>query len=154
MAVPLSGAGRHTLPVLREDPKKIEFMGKNALLMLPIAYIISVALSKGVILQLYLRIFKFGYTRWVSYAVGVIVAIHAIIVIFITIFQCKPISALWKEIVRTNCVNTQVFFEYSSFPNFITDIIMLVTPLPEIWRLNTSKNMKLGVTITFLTASV
>jgi hypothetical protein len=154
VAVPLSGTGRHTLSVLREDRKKIEFMGMNELLIMPVIYSAAVALSKGAVLHLYLRIFRFGYIRWISVGVGVIITLHYIVVTFVIIFQCNPISSLWKDIVRTNCIDTQLFFAWASVPNCITDAIMLITPLPEIWKLNTSKKMKVGLTITFFMASV
>lgn len=157
MAVPYSGVGRHTLVVLGEDMsgmKKLEFMGLNGLLITPITYSIAVATSKGAILQLYLKIFRFGYIRWVCWGVGTVITLHAMAVVFVSIFQCNPISSLWKDINHTNCINTQLFFGYASVPNVITDVIMLITPMPEIWRLNTSKKMKLGVSITLLTASV
>jgi hypothetical protein len=98
VAVPLSGAGRHTLAVLHEDPNKIEFLGKDGLLMLPVSYVVAVALSKGVILQFYLRIFRFGYTRWISGDVGVIVTIHAIVVIFVTIFANISYQNWWSSL--------------------------------------------------------
>lgn len=129
-------------------------MGLNGLLITPITYALSVATSKGAILLLYLKIFRFGYIRWICYGVGAVVTVHALAIIFVSIFQCSPISTLWKDITHANCIDTRIFFGCASVPNLITDIVMLLTPMPEIWRLNTSKQMKIGVTITILTASV
>lgn len=157
MAVPLSGVGQHTPVVLgpnMEHFEKLSFMGLNALLITPITYSFSISTSKFAILQLYLKIFRHGYIRWICYAVGFVVAAHALAVIFVSIFQCKHISTIWKDPSRTNCIDSQTFFGYASVPNSITDVVMLITPLPEIWRLNTSNQMKLGVTITFIAGSV
>lgn len=137
-----------------EHFEKLKFMGLNALLITPITYSFSIAASKFAILQIYLKIFKYGYIRWTCYAVTFVVAGHAIAVIFISIFQCKNISSIWLDLSHTNCIDSQTFFGYASVPNFITDVVILITPLPEIWRLNTSTQMKVGVTITFLTGSV
>jgi hypothetical protein len=153
VAVTESSAGRHTLVVLQDDWGKVVFMGKNALLMMPIAYALAVAFSKGAILNLFLRLFHFGTTRVIAYVVAGIIVVHTIVTVFVAIFQCHPIHQLWTEIVRTDCINTQLFFEYTSLPNIITDLVMLIIPLPEIWRLNTTTRMKVGVTITLLTAS-
>ncbi|KAF2650264.1 hypothetical protein K491DRAFT_609137 [Lophiostoma macrostomum CBS 122681] len=154
LAVMKSSAGRHTLVVLQEDPDKIAFMGKNALLISPIVYALAVAFSKGVILNLFLRLFRFGMTRTIAYIVAGTVVVHTTVTVFFTIFQCHPIHELWTEIVRNDCIDTQAFFEYTNLPNIVTDVVMLIIPLPEVWRLNTTRRMKLGVTITLLTASV
>ena len=41
-----------------------------------------------------------------------------------------------------------------SSQNAITDLVMLVLPLPSIWHLNTTRSKKIGLTIVFLTGSI
>ena len=133
---------------------KLVFLGKSALLISPIMYTLAVSFSKGAILYLYVRIFPRGPARYITYAIAAIIVLHSSISILITLFQCNPISLLWA-IDRTGCkVNMELSFQWNSIPHIITDVLMFILPMPQIWALNTSLRMKIGLSITFVTASV
>jgi len=133
---------------------ELVFMGKTALLVEPIAYTLAVTFSKGAILYFFLRIFHTGTTRYITYAVAVIVTAHAIAAILVSLFQCRPLSLLWA-IDRHGCTtNITMFFRWNSIPHVITDITMFILPIPQVWSLRTSVRVKVGITFTFLTASV
>ena len=67
------------------------------------------------------------------------------------IFQCTLVAYSWdKSIEGGYCVNQIALYKYWSLPNFITDAIMLGLPLPTVWRLNTPRVQKIGLTVTFL----
>ena len=75
--------------------------------------------------------------------------------VFTIIFQCKPVAFAWdKTINGGKCINTLAYFRYATIPNIITDAAMLISPLPTIWKLQTSNAQKIGLTAVFLTGSV
>jgi hypothetical protein len=150
----MAGVGRHTLPVLMESFDKIVFLGKDSLLIVPVLYSFAVALSKLAIINLFLRIFTVGPARIVTWAIGVIIVLQTIACVFATIFQCTPIHLLWSATDRGNCLHTKALFQYASIPNVATDLAMLILPMPTIWKLKTTAQIKIGVTITLLTASM
>ena len=68
---------------------------------------------------------------------------------------CTPLDYLWdKSIARGHCINVAAFYRYAPMPNIFTDLAMLLLPLPLIWRLQTSRSTKIGLTFTFLTGSM
>jgi len=154
VSIPYAGVGRHTLAVVIEDVHKVKALGIDSLLVAPILYTLAIFLSKSAILNLFLHIFTMGVARKLTYAVYLTVILQTIAFIFAAIFQCSPISLLWTTTTRGNCINTQALFMYSSIPNIITDLVMLVLPLPTIWNLKAATHVKVGVTLTLLTASV
>ncbi|KAF4632946.1 hypothetical protein G7Y89_g5178 [Cudoniella acicularis] len=154
LMIPYGGVGHHTLVTALDDPGKFVFLSKASLLITPILYICAVNLSKGAIVQLFLRIFTLGWTRHVAHLIGVILIAQTIAIVFTVIFQCKPVSLIWTTAERGSCIDTQEFFAYTSIPNVITDFAMLVLPLPTIWNMKATVQLKIGVTITLLTASI
>lgn len=78
-----------------------------------------------------------------------------IAIVFTATFQCSPVAYAWDKTIRGGtCINEQAYYRYISLPNVITDAVMLVLPLPLVWRLHTSLSQKIGLTVIFLTGSV
>ena len=154
VTVSYAAAGYHSLVAVQMGMHNLEFLGKTGLLVEPILYTFAVTFSKGAILYFFLRIFRTGYARYITYALAVIITAHAIAATLVILVQCQPMSLLWA-IRRSGCeVNITRFFHWNSIPNVITDVVMFVLAMPQIWTLRTSVQMKIGITITFLTASV
>ena len=71
-----------------------------------------------------------------------------------TIFVCSPISAYWNPDGHDGrCLNYNVFGTWKPLPNIITDIVMLILPMPILWRTNISRPKKIGLIATFAAAS-
>jgi hypothetical protein len=152
------GVGKHTLAVLKANPSWREdeytHLAILAFIALPLTFVFALALSKVVILVLYLKIFKFGILRYLIYVVGAAVVLAFVAGITGTLVQCKPLSTVWTTTARENCINTPLLYRISAIPNVATDFIMLMMPLPEVWQLHTTKRIKVGISLTFLTASM
>ncbi|KAF2642483.1 hypothetical protein P280DRAFT_356199, partial [Massarina eburnea CBS 473.64] len=59
------------------------------------------------------------------------------------IFQCSPVSNTWKNMTRNNCLDIQALFKWNCLPNVITDVFMLVLPIPKVWTLKAPKRVKI-----------
>ena len=71
--------------------------------------------------------------------------------IFMTIFQCKPVSGFWNRTKPAICnVDSRKFFIGNAIPNILTDVALMVLPLPYIWQLNRSKSQKIALAGVFL----
>jgi hypothetical protein len=146
-----AGDGRHVVAV---DPKTIVIWLKMQVPEL-FFYFPSVSLPKLSILALYLRIFTTKPYRYGAFFIAGILIAQWIIAWILTGIMCTPFAYLWdKEIPGGHCLDQTRIFTWFSFPNIVTDIMMLLLPLPVVWQLHTSKNQKIGLTITFLTFSV
>jgi hypothetical protein len=115
----------------------------------------SVALPKLSIICLYLRIFTTKRYRYTAYGVcGVIIA-NWIANWIATLCICTPVAYNWdKTIPGGHCFNESALITWVSVPNLLLDLAILVMPMPVIWKLNTSRIQKVGLTLTFLTGSM
>ncbi|OGM43365.1 hypothetical protein ABOM_008721 [Aspergillus bombycis] len=111
----------------------------------------TVTPAKISILLFYIRIFSTPKFRTIAYTVGFIVLGHGIGVFFAAIFQCAPVQYAWdKTIPGGSCFDQQAFYRYVSPPNILTDVLILVMPLPFVWKLQTRMTQKLALTGVFI----
>ncbi|KAJ5651543.1 uncharacterized protein N7484_005266 [Penicillium longicatenatum] len=148
------GVGYH-LEYVERTPQKLVILEKalyaNEILDFPF----TVAPAKISILLFYIRIFSFRNFRILAYIVGGIVTSHGVGVFFAAIFQCSPIAYTWdKTIVEGSCFDQEAFYRYVSPPNIITDVLILMMPLPYVWNLHTRVGQKVALTGVFLLGSL
>lgn len=73
----------------------------------------------------------------------------------LTSVMCIPFAFNWDETIPGGkCLNKGLLYALMSMPNIGTDIAMFILPLPVIWKLQMTKNQKIGLTVTFLTGSM
>ena len=103
------------------------------------------------ILAMYRRIFTIsqGFTRALI-GVGIIVLGWMISVTTVQIFTCTPIEGAWNHAVAERCIHQKKFYYGNAIANVITDMIMLLMPVPTVWRLNLSTRKKINVTAVFM----
>jgi hypothetical protein len=79
--------------------------------------------------------------------------------ILVTSFQCLPISAFWERFDPVNpmpaseytCgVDVHTFFKANAIPNIVTDVFILLLPLPYIWTLQLCRAQKVAITSIFI----
>lgn len=72
------------------------------------------------------------------------------------LFSCYPFSAHWGTAAEqaAHCINAEALFVWGSFPNIVTDVIILVVPIPVVWKLYASTGIRVGLIITFLFGSM
>jgi len=149
-----AGVGRHIQYVQMHEPQKLvpALKIKYAIAVL---YISSFTFPKLSILYLYLEVFSASRRmRFFTYLlIGVVVATW-ISETLTSLLQCIPIAAVWDKTIHGQCVDRIKMFQYYSIPNIVTDVAMMVLPIPTIWTLNMTKRIKIAVTFTFLLGSV
>lgn len=53
------------------------------------------------------------------------------------IFTCKPVEAQWNIAIEgAECLDTKKVYLGASIPNVITDILLLILPVPYVWKLH------------------
>ena len=83
--------------------------------------------------------------------VGIIVIGTGIANTFITIFQCSPVPYAWdKTIEDGKCFNELSFARFMAIPNVVDGFVMLVMPIPLVWKLELAIQQKIALTATFL----
>ncbi|KAJ5501178.1 hypothetical protein N7453_005995 [Penicillium expansum] len=148
------GVGYH-LEYVARTPSKLVILQKGLYANQILDFPFTIAPAKISILLFYVRIFPVRKFRIFAYILGAVVLGHGIGVLLAAIFQCSPIAYAWdKTIVGGSCFNQQAFFRFVSPPNIITDVLILVMPLPYVWRLHTHIGQKVALTGVFLLGSL
>ena len=123
---------------------------KLSALWIPMVYGIASAVPKLAVLDTYLKIFMSRWVRYALLATGFIIVANAIVYIPTTIFQCAPVQSLWDHsIPNRRCNDIRLHYSLAGVPNILTDAVMLILPLPIIWKLQMDKGTKAGVLATF-----
>ncbi|KAK2735124.1 integral membrane protein [Colletotrichum kahawae] len=117
-------------------------------------YTISIVLVKAAILAFYWRIFS--ARRESRLAIYILLGITCAwgIALLVSTFQCLPVSAFWLRFDANanlspsdyECgVNVKTFFIANAIPNIITDVLLLLLPVPGIWSLQLRKPQKMAL---------
>ena len=112
-------------------------------------YTSSLTLVKLSIIAAYHRIFPTLTIRRVMYVLaGFIVAVW-IVNIFTTIFQCSPIDGAWNFDIAPKCISVMKVYYFSTAFSILTDILLVVLPLPLFWKLKLPLREKWIITVLF-----
>jgi hypothetical protein len=80
-----------------------------------------------------------------------LIAIPTIVITFITIFQCKPISLMWEGWLLPyyggKCFDMHVVTFVAAGFNIAQDLFVVVLPLVPVWRLKMDTRTKWGVMV-------
>lgn len=151
----LAGGVGHHAPVLAvSDPGKLVVWAKFVLI-IPEIYLSAVLFPKLAILAIYLRIFNTAPYRIACWVLAAILTANCIATTVAGFLTCIPLEYLWDHTIPGgHCFNINAYFRWASITNIVTDVAMLILPLPVIWRIHTSRSIKLGLTFTFATGSM
>ncbi|POS80965.1 hypothetical protein DHEL01_v200638 [Diaporthe helianthi] len=119
-----------------------------------VCYYLSMGFLKSSILRLYGSIFisrRFHACLW---AVGAFVAGWTISAAGVSIGQCTPIAYGWDQTIPGgSCVKYGLLVLVAGVLNVVTDLIILVLPIPSVLRLQISKQKKYLIIFTFAMGS-
>ncbi|ROW06273.1 hypothetical protein VPNG_08074 [Cytospora leucostoma] len=140
-------------------------MGKHAFEMTPeefviiykiipatyVTYTVGTATFKLSVLSLYVRIFSVQKTfKRLSYTVMALTVAYCVTFLAVFLTTCSPdISQLWNPRPDGYCRDLNIGQLGSVSVNLAVDVIIIVLPMPFLWRLNMSLRNKIFVTITF-----
>ena len=148
------GVGRHASAIAETDPSVLTVFAKLEVAFV-FLYLVAVTLPKLVILSLYLRLFPQQGYRKASYALCAVLVASYLADTVAAALICRPLSALWNpNIVGSHCINQNAFFRWATFPNILTDICLLILPIPTVWNTKLSVKTKIGLTLTLGTGSM
>ncbi|UKZ60771.1 uncharacterized protein TrAtP1_002042 [Trichoderma atroviride] len=142
------GLGKHVWA----GPPDAQYAWAVGLFIAELGYFVTIACVKWSILAFYYRSFKIrSSVKLPIFTLAVIVLMWAIGVILVTIFQCQPTSAWWERFNPTHplqpddykcTVDSVKFFYGNAIPTIVTDILILLLPLPYITTLQLPRGQK------------
>lgn len=75
---------------------------------------------------------------------------------FLVVFQCLPISSIWnKTITDAKCLPVSALIGFTGAGlSIVEDFIILMLPLPVLWKLQMNTRKKIGVILLISIASL
>ena len=123
--------------------------------MLEITYGICALLVKLAVLLLLARIFG-ASSRFnlVAHYFSALLVLYYTIITFIKIFSCTPIRRLWYPTLPGTCLNNELIIYLDAIMAMVTDLIVILLPIPVVWKLNMKTSRKVTITATFAVGSL
>ncbi|KAF2008731.1 hypothetical protein BU24DRAFT_359618, partial [Aaosphaeria arxii CBS 175.79] len=115
-------------------------------------YIFTIWLTKMSLLIFYLRIFPDRKFRRRTYSVLALCCVTVVALVLACVFECQPISYAWDRWDGEHegtCTHINAQGWANAGINIIFDIIIIALPLPQIYRLQISRERKIGIMIMF-----
>ena len=140
-----AGMGIHADKV---EPASIVMMAKW-LVVAEVLYAWNLAWTKTSLLLMYYRIFNMPHFKRMAWAVGSFVWAWVICIMFLFIFICVPVKKLWYPNLPGHCIDQVGTWISNAASTILTDLIILLLPLPQIWKLQLRKTEKIGLTLAF-----
>ena len=104
----------------------------------------------------YHRIFPGRLFRTISIIIGVVVIVWFIAFVFLQFFTCIPLAYTWdKTIPGGRCISANDVAYYGTSPlDILTNVAILILPIPDLWKLQMPPWKKLAITLIFLLGSL
>ncbi|KAL4942729.1 hypothetical protein BDV06DRAFT_211620 [Aspergillus oleicola] len=118
-------------------------------------YVLAVMPARLAILSLYISTFSVHrLTKIICYTTAAIIVINTVVGLVLSSTICRPIQRLWDPAIPGSCLNINSVIRSARIVNIITDVVMLVLPVPHVLRLQAKMTFKLGVLVTFLLGNI
>ncbi|KAL8756077.1 MAG: hypothetical protein Q9184_004616 [Pyrenodesmia sp. 2 TL-2023] len=147
------GSGRHT--ILNPIPDVVRYI--QMMYAVELTYCVLITTTKLSILLFYRRVFMNQTTslrfRVAWYAIMVWTFLWGISTFFAAAFQCNPPSYYWSKYTRKthgSCLNLTVLLVVTASTNIVTDVALLILPMPVVWNSKIEPSQKFAVTGIFL----
>ena len=117
-----------------------------------ISFAFSASAIKLSVLFYYRRIFPEQQFRIICIFVGLVVIAWFIAYMFLEFFTCIPFAYYWnKAIPGGHCINqNHVAYYGTTPPDVLTNLALLVLPIPYLWRLQMQRAKKIAITVIFV----
>jgi hypothetical protein len=121
-------------------------------------YVIVQCSARMAILLLYQQVFDTGSTAWFGLVIKICLVLQMVketIFLFLIIFECLPISAVWdKSITDAKCLNLSLISLVGAIFSIGTDVVLALLPIPMLWKLQVSRAKRVGIAFVFVVASL
>ncbi|KAI9808362.1 MAG: hypothetical protein M1826_004346 [Phylliscum demangeonii] len=134
------GMNDHSYPVLLEIAQALKWSYFSSIL-----YTLELWAIKMSILTFYSRFVPPGRWRVATTCVSVFLTLSTLAIVIATIFQCRPVAAVWDVFIRTptSCpVDEPTLQLATSACNLVTDLMVLVLPIRTVWKLQMDRKKK------------
>lgn len=126
----------HTIPIVQQYGMEPITLLLKLLIPLQILWVLSLTFSKISILSLYMRVFAVPIVKRVALGTMAIIVGWAIATVLAGFLICRPLALNWDQTLEGSCGNQVASFQGTGVINLFTDIMVLVLPMPFLYKLN------------------
>ncbi|KAJ4009366.1 hypothetical protein NW752_009668 [Fusarium irregulare] len=120
----------------------------------PILYAVCTAFSKMTLALFYRKLSPQRWWRWSVYGVLFLVAGYNLAIMLVIIFGCVPFKKSWDlTMLEGSCVDRPMVYVCTAGLGILSDLILLLMPLPMILRLQMPRRQKAGLVVLFVIGS-
>lgn len=122
------------------------------LVIFEVTYVIAVVLTKTAILLFYIRIFPDRTIQRLAWAIICLMAVYTSGALIYGLFQCRPLAYSWnrfKDDSGGKCMDITIAGILHGAFNMAMDLLILLLPMPSVYRLRVSNKKKVQVAIIF-----
>ena len=145
-----NGLGQHTAVL----PPNSSLKEEKATFWFELIYVLAIGLNKLSILFFYRRLFPQKSVLVILQLVGLTVLLWQVAIGIGFILQCNPVERAWDKTVPGHCINVVKLWLGNAIPNIVTDLVIIVIPLPLVWNLQMRRSQKIAVCGIFLTGGL
>ena len=135
------GLGKHInqVPGSHSELWKLLFIAE-------LIYNTGLTVVKLSVLLFYARVFRIVFVyRIIFWIVAFLIVGWGIAINFVAIFVCNPVPRYWDQTIPGKCLNDGKAFLGTTIPNIVIDFILLILPMPMLWRLQTKISSKVAL---------
>lgn len=111
--------------------------------------------TKFSVLFFYHRIFFEPRFKHISILIGVMVLVWFLLYTFLQFFSCTPLAYHWDKTIHGHCIDRKMISYYGYFPlDILTNILILILPIPYLWKLQMERAKKVAVIGIFVLGSL
>ena len=90
----------------------------------------------------YQRVFTTRRFQLWTWSFIVVIIAYTIATVFAGVFVCTPIPKFWRPTMEGKCINTFASWFANAIINIVTDLAIIVLPMPVVRRLRLPKKQK------------
>lgn len=119
-------------------------------------YWVTMSLSKLAICVFYRVLFPQRSVLIILCITAGIMICQSVVCIITGLAVCQSFADQWASttVQAANCIDKEALYVWSTFPSIITDVVLLLLPLPIIWKLHISGRLKIALSCTFALGSM
>ncbi|KAH7131840.1 hypothetical protein B0J11DRAFT_599848 [Dendryphion nanum] len=146
------GIGRHVWDV----PLSMIRTGMKYFVFATATYCVAIGFIKCTLLLLYWRNFSTAalYFKVMWWATCVLSIGYSVAGVFVSLFGCSPMAYAWDPTIPGGrCIDKSTYYVVHGWLNAVTDLAILVIPLPVVWKLQLTVYQKITLTCLFVLGS-
>lgn len=120
-----------------------------------VIYVPCLGFAKLSLLLLYRRLAPQKWFHICIYIIMFIVAGYSFAIIFALVFTCNPIEKNWDaSILEGSCINRSAIYVMTAVVNIVTDVMIILVPVPIIIKVQMPRIQRFGVMCMFAVGSM